>query len=289
MNSMQFSAFKQPYWRWVFLLVFSLLLSSSFSDPRISNAGLFCGNSTGPNGTNFVPVFTTLMQGLLDLINTSHFASYSVSSTPPMYALAQCHQDLSQTDCLQCHATARTRIPRCLPSLSARIFLDGCFLRYDNYSFFQEPVSSSLDNDSCSSNNVTAIGEDNNRRVILFGRNVDYAVGNVTRIALRNGGFGTVEVDGVYALAQCWNSVPTEGCRECLQKAAKGVRGCVPKDEGRGMNAGCYLRYSTTKFYNEGGQTEHDHGKSCHFEDSGCDYCDCFDFFLIFKNILLVS
>ena len=253
------------------MLVFSLLISCSFSDPRISNAGLFCGNSPQANGTNFVPVFTTLMQGLLDLINTSHFASYSVSSTPPMYALTQCHQDLSQTDCLQCYATSRTRVPRCLPSLSARIFLDGCFLRYDNYSFFQEPVSSSLDNYNCSSNNVT-FGEDNNRRVILFGRNVDYAVGNVTRIALRNGGFGTVEVDGVYALAQCWKSVLNEGCRECLQKAEKAVRGCVPKEEGRGMNAGCYLRYSTTKFYNEGGEAEHDKGKSCHFEDSELSY-----------------
>ncbi|XP_022739591.1 cysteine-rich receptor-like protein kinase 42 [Durio zibethinus] len=262
MNPMQFSALKQPYWRWVLLLVFSLLVSSSFSDPRISNSGLFCGNSKPPNGTNFVPNFVKEMQGLLEVINTSHFASYHLNSTPPMYALAQCHQDLSQNDCLLCYAASRTRIPRCLPSVSARIFLDGCFLRYDNYSFFQESVSSSLDNVSCSSNNITMSGEDNNKRVNLFGRNVDYAVGKVTRIALRNGGFGVEQVDGVYALAQCWKSVPAEGCRQCLQKAAKAVRGCVPKKEGRGMNTGCYLRYSTKKFYNEGTEAEHDHGFS---------------------------
>ncbi|XWS40714.1 hypothetical protein CRYUN_Cryun17cG0019100 [Craigia yunnanensis] len=261
MNPILFSASKQPYWRWVFLLVFSSLISSSFSDPRISNAGLFCGNFKQPNGTNFVPNFVKEMQGLSEVISTNHFASYHLNSTPPMYALAQCHQDLSQTDCLLCYAASRTRIPRCLPSVSARIFLDGCFLRYDDYSFFQESVSSSLDNVSCNSNNVTVFGEDN-KRVNFFGRNVDYAVGNVTRIALRNGGFGAVEVDGVYALAQCWKSVPAEGCRECLQKAAKAVRGCVPKEEGRGMNTGCYLRYSTKKFYNEGGEAEHDHGFS---------------------------
>ncbi|XP_022773677.1 cysteine-rich receptor-like protein kinase 42 [Durio zibethinus] len=261
MNPMQFSASRQPYCRWVFLLVFALLISSSFCDPRISNAGLLCGSSNPPNGTNFVPNFVKEMQGLSEVINTNHFASYHLNSTPPMYALAQCHQDLSQTDCLLCYAASRTRIPRCLPSVSARIFLDGCFLRYDNYSFFQESVSSSLDNVSCSSNNVMVFDE-HNKMVNLFDRNVDYAVGNVTRIALRNGGFGAVEVDGVYALAQCWKSVPAEGCSKCLQKAAKAVRGCVPKEEGRGMNNGCYLRYSTKKFYNEGGEAVHDHGLS---------------------------
>ncbi|XVF58028.1 hypothetical protein PTKIN_Ptkin07bG0029400 [Pterospermum kingtungense] len=260
MDLMQFSAMKQPCRRWVFLLVFSLLLSSSFSDPRAINPALFCGNSSLPNGTNFVPVFTELMRGLSEVINTSHFASYNFSSatdsTPPMFALAQCHQDLSQTDCFQCFAISRTRLPRCLPSLSARIFLDGCFLRYDNYSFFQEPVSAAFDNVTCSSNNATLSG------LSLFGRNVDYAVGNVTSIALSNRGFGTVGVNGVYALAQCWQSVLAEGCRQCLQKAATAVRGCAPKEEGRGMNAGCYLRYSTTKFYDEGANAGNDQGSS---------------------------
>ncbi|EOY02466.1 Cysteine-rich RLK 42 [Theobroma cacao] len=255
---MQFSASKQPYWRWVFLLVFPLLLSSSFSDPRISNAGLLCGHSRPPNGTNLIPNFSEAMRGLSQAINNSHFASYHLNSTSPMYVLAQCHQDLSQTDCLLCYAAARTTLPRCLPSVSGRIFLDGCFLRYDNYSFYQESVSSSLDNVSCSPDEATVFDGDS-KRVNLIGRSVDYAVGNMTRIALRNGGFGTVGMNGVYALAQCWKSVPAEGCRECLEKAAKAVRGCVPKEEGRGMNTGCYLRYSTNKFYSKEGEAKHDH------------------------------
>ncbi|OMO59220.1 hypothetical protein CCACVL1_24993 [Corchorus capsularis] len=264
MNPMELSSSEQQqYGRWVLFLVLSLLISISLSDPRISNAGLFCGNIKPPNGSNFVPNFVKQMQGLSQAINNSHFASYHLNATPPIYAMAQCHQDLSQTDCLLCYAASRTTLPRCLTSISARIFLDGCFLRYDNYSFYHESVSSSsLDHFSCSSNEVAVFGEDRKKRVNLFGKSVDYAVGNVTRIALRNGGFGTVGVDGVYALAQCWKSVPNEGCRECLEKAAKAVRQCVPKEEGRGMLIGCYLRYSTKKFYNEMGEAEHDHGFS---------------------------
>ncbi|KAG8481694.1 hypothetical protein CXB51_026573 [Gossypium anomalum] len=258
---MEFSAFKQTYWRWVFLLISSLLVSSTLGDPRITNAGLFCGVSQALNGTNYVPDFTELMKELSDGISNNHFASYRLNSSLPMYGLTQCYEDLKQTDCLLCYAEARTRIPRCLPR-SARIFLDGCFLRYDyNNNFFQEAVSS-VDTVNCSTNNVTMYREVNNRRVNLFETNVEYAVGNVTSIALRKGRFGTVGVDGIYALAQCWESLTPEGCRQCLQNASMSVRRCMPGDEGRALNAGCYLRYSTRKFYNEGGDSADDHGIS---------------------------
>lgn len=66
-------------------------------------------------------------------------------------------------------------------------------------------------------------------------------------------GFSVGEVDGVYALAQCWNTLGNNGCRDCLKNAAKKVRGCLTNNEGRALNAGCYLRYSTRKFFDEGG------------------------------------
>lgn len=90
---------------------------------------------------------------------------------------------------------------------------------------------------------------------------VGYAVGNVSRIAVEKGGggFGAVKVMGVYALAQCWDSVGRDGCDECLEKAGKGVRNCRIKKEGRGLNAGCYLRYSTDKFFSDDGETGDHH------------------------------
>ncbi|KAK8556888.1 hypothetical protein V6N13_064878 [Hibiscus sabdariffa] len=264
---MRFSAFKQSYWRWVFLFVFSFLVPASFSDPRITNAELFCGDPPPSNGTSYVPDFTEVMKQLSEQISNNHFASYHLNSTPPMYGLAQCHEDLEQTDCRLCHAEARTRIPRCLPR-PARIFLDGCFLRYDyNRDFFHESVSPTFDTVNCSSSNVTMASQDNNNnnnnnRMISFGRNVDHAVGNVTSIALTRNGFGVVGLDGVYALAQCWESLTPAECRQCLQKASETVRGCVPKDEGRALNAGCYLRYSTRRFYNNGADSGGHHGYS---------------------------
>jgi hypothetical protein len=65
---------------------------------------------------------------------------------------------------------------------------------------------------------------------VEFVNSVGFAVENVTRTAVKNGGFGLAEVKGssVYALAQCWKTVSSDGCRECLEKAGKAVRGCVP-------------------------------------------------------------
>ncbi|KAF5479636.1 hypothetical protein F2P56_000443 [Juglans regia] len=246
---------------WVFFFfTFFLLFSLSLSDPRISQSGLYCGAFKSPPVTNFIPTFVKEMESLSQLITTKHWGTHFVNFTPPMYGLAQCFQDLSHTDCLLCYAASRTNLPRCLPSISARIYLDGCFLRYDNYSFYHEATNPLIDNVNCSAKNGM-VGDGVAR--FEFVRTVGFVIGNVTRAAVANKGFGLAEVDGVFALAQCWKSVGSEGCRECLEKAGKAVRRCAPRREGRGLNAGCYLRYSTEKFYNDKGEAENGaHGSS---------------------------
>lgn len=92
-----------------------------------------------------------------------------------------------------------------------------------------------------------------------FKEKVDRVVNNVTMKAVLNGGSAVEESERLYAMAECWKTVSRDGCRECLKRAGYGVRGCSPSREGRGLNAGCYLRYSTEKFYN-GSETEDNHG-----------------------------
>ena len=52
----------------------------------------------------------------------------------------------------------------------------------------------------------------------------------------------------VYGLAQCWELVNGSACEGCLANAVYRITSCLPKEEGRVLNAGCYLRYSTEKF-----------------------------------------
>lgn len=103
--------------------------------------------------------------------------------------------------------------------------------------------------DKTACGNVTAGGDRG-----AFAENALALVGNLSSAAPENDGFfvGAVEKGDsrVYGLAQCWENVNKSSCRLCLKAAAKAVSSCVPMAEGRAMNSGCYMRYSTTKFYN---------------------------------------
>ncbi|TKY63227.1 Cysteine-rich receptor protein kinase 42 [Spatholobus suberectus] len=253
---------KNPSWV-LFTIILLSSLSLSLSDPRITEAGLSCGTTKAPLKANYIPNFIKEMESLSQLVTNHNWGTHSENisgSSIPIYGFAQCFHDLSHTDCLLCYAASRTKLPRCLPSVSARIYLDGCFLRYDNYSFYSEDTDPLRDTVNCTSQ--LGVDVDAAQRLELeerVGRVVD-SVANMAVAKGGSGGFAVGEVKGVYALAQCWNTVGSDGCRECLRKAGREVRGCLPKREGRALNAGCYLRYSTQKFYSEEGDAGGENG-----------------------------
>ncbi|KAL4581592.1 hypothetical protein LXL04_006115 [Taraxacum kok-saghyz] len=241
--------------RMVFSLLFFLALSfpTADSDARVTFAsGTLCGTGRATTA-NFIPKFVQSMEGLSSNLNNSnnHFAvtNNTDPGTPPFFALIQCHEDLSRTDCLVCYAVSRTALPICLPTTSGRVFLDGCFLRYDNYSFFQEDVDPATDTKNCSSTLTNTNWNDFRGGFPEFNRSVVDLVENLTQSAVNNSGFGVMELNGVYGLAQCWKSLTTEQCRICMNKAKSEAVSCLPSREGRSMNAGCFFRYSTEKFY----------------------------------------
>ncbi|KAK3032107.1 hypothetical protein RJ639_036321 [Escallonia herrerae] len=254
-TSMHLSASQSQTW----LIIITTLINlfpHSHSDPRISEAGLFCGTTRPPPNTSYIPTFVKEMEYLSQQVTNHQWGQHLVNSTPPIYGLAQCYQDLSPTDCLLCYAASRTRVPRCLPFISARLYFDGCFLRYDHYNFFNETIDPNQDTVNCSS---TSLGMDvNDRGRSELEKNVGVLIGNMTERAVSNDGFAVMEVKGVFGLAQCWKTLSADGCRECLQKAGKGVKGCLPSREGKGLNAGCYMRYSTRKFFNDEARNKED-------------------------------
>ncbi|KAK3439928.1 hypothetical protein EUGRSUZ_B00261 [Eucalyptus grandis] len=229
------------------LALSSLFFSLAASDPRIAEAGLLCGNSTATVDVNFI----TVMKEIFDSIAERRWGKCSIPSPPPpVYGLAQCLGDLTDTDCVLCFAKSGNRIPRCFPYVG-RLYLDGCFLRYDNYNFYNETVDPTHDMLKCSSNSTVPA-----ERVAEFSDRVDRVLRNVLASAVLSKGFavagedGAGGVAGAYALAQCWSTLDAGGCRVCLESATSMARSCAPGEEARAMNAGCFLRYSTTKFYN---------------------------------------
>ncbi|KAJ6431129.1 hypothetical protein OIU84_018594 [Salix udensis] len=127
-----------------------------------------------------------------------------------------------------------------------RLFYDGCYLRYDDYDFFNETLSAQ-------DKTICATGDFSGGNKTVFSANVLDLVKNLSVQAPKNDGFFVGSVDrgnvSVFGLAQCWEFVNGTACETCLTNAASKIGMCAPKDEGRVLNAGCYLRYSTQKFY----------------------------------------
>ncbi|KAK7834320.1 cysteine-rich receptor-like protein kinase 3 [Quercus suber] len=178
--------------------------------------------------------------------------SYTHSSgnnSTEIYAFGECMKDLTKIDCDLCIAQCKTQILRCLPFQRAtrggRLFYDGCYLRYDDYYFFNESLSVQ-DKTVCGAQEFAGNGT-------VFSANVNQLVTNLSVEAPKFDGFSVGSVNNgnvtVYGLAQCWEFVNGTACEDCLANAVSNISSCTPKQEGRVLNTGCYLRYSTEKFY----------------------------------------
>ncbi|TMW91495.1 hypothetical protein EJD97_014279, partial [Solanum chilense] len=133
------------------------------------------------------------------------------------YALASCYQDLPHNDCVQCFLISCSKLPTCLPAVSGRVYLDGCFIRYDYYNFFGEATDSFKDKLNCSSSFGRAVTDSDQLGLGVAAGNL---IENVTKTAIENDGYAVGKLNGIYGLAQCWRTVSKQGCRECLDKAS---------------------------------------------------------------------
>uniref|UniRef100_A0A7N0T5M2 Cysteine-rich receptor-like protein kinase 3 n=1 Tax=Kalanchoe fedtschenkoi TaxID=63787 RepID=A0A7N0T5M2_KALFE len=226
----------------------------SISDPRATQVALICTNRTAPEAerTPFVANFIASLDAVTPLVSARRFAGVvNGSGNATVFTFGECMKDLSQLDCDQCFAQCKTQILRCLPFQrlirGGRLFYDGCYLRYDDYDFFKEAVSP-VDRTVCS--NWTVAGN-----VTVFWESVVGLMTNLSRHAPKNDGFLVGNFTGsgtnltVYGLAQCWERVTGAACNTCLTQAVANISSCAPKEEGRILRAGCYMRYSTKKFY----------------------------------------
>ncbi|XP_014521392.1 cysteine-rich receptor-like protein kinase 2 isoform X1 [Vigna radiata var. radiata] len=232
------------------VLIKLLLLSKTvIAEPRAKTILVTCGHVREHNSTIFVPNFVATMEKISDEMRKTGFGTAVVGTGPDTnYGLAQCYGDLSLLDCVLCYAEARTVLPQCYPYNSGRIFLDGCFMRAENYSFFNEYTGPG---DKAVCGNTT-------KKNSSFQAAAKQAVLRVVQDAPNNKGYarGNVAVAGttnqsVYVLADCWRTLDQRSCKACLENAYISLQGCLPWSEGRVLNTGCFMRYSDTDFLNK--------------------------------------
>lgn len=243
----------------IFLIVLCCLASQSLCDPRATEAALICSNTTAvPSDRQlFISYFLASLDTITPLVSSQRYGVVvSGSGNTTVYTFGECMKDLSKNDCNLCFAQCKTQILRCLPFQrlvrGGRLFYDGCYLRYDDYMFFNESLSL-VDKIVCGKDDF--VGDQS-----LFRNNVVELVKNLSFQGVMNDGFFVGDVHrgnlSVFGLAQCWEFVKGRDCQRCLADSVSKIGSCIPKDEGRVLNSGCYLRYSTQRFYNNTGDVD---------------------------------
>uniref|UniRef100_A0A7N2L984 Cysteine-rich receptor-like protein kinase 2 n=2 Tax=Quercus lobata TaxID=97700 RepID=A0A7N2L984_QUELO len=218
-------------------------------DPRSQTVNLTCGNQMEHNPSVFVPNFVATMENISDQMRASGFGlAVSGSGPDTNYGLAQCYGDLSLTDCVLCYAQARLVLSQCIGFTSGRIYLDGCFMRSDNYSFFQEYTGPG----------DRAICGNTIRKNSTYEESVTQAVSSAVLAAPNQNGSATSPKtvpgavnEAVYVLADCWRTLNANSCKACLENASASILECLPWSEGRALNTGCFMRYSDKDFLNK--------------------------------------
>lgn len=260
---------------WFLLVIVTMVVvfpDSSMGEPRAQTIKFMCGNQLEHNTTLFVPNFVATMENISDQMRVQGWGMAVKGSGPDTnYGLAQCYGDLSRLDCVLCYAEARTVLPQCFPYNGGRIFLDGCFMRAENYSFFHE-YTGSWDHAVCG--NTT-------RKNSAFQDLARRALSQAVLGAPNNNGSARVELQvsgasnaSAYVLADCWKTLDVNSCRTCLENASNSILGCLPWSEGRALNTGCFMRYSDINFLNPIPRGSSSRGKiSLLYSSSMCSCC----------------
>lgn len=201
--------------------------------------------------------FNSSFDRVKEQILHSHWGAANVSaspaaSSPEVDMYGQCFKDAKQAGCSHCFQRA-AQLSACLPSASAAIFFDGCFLRYTlggggAWARVGDHASCAGPFTGDDSGGASMRGE--------FGKKVRSAMELLTQAVVSGAGFGVLldrgGVKDIYALGQCWNHVTSEACRRCVDAAgARLYQDCGRPGAtgGRAMFENCFVRYATYKFF----------------------------------------
>ncbi|XP_065636770.1 cysteine-rich receptor-like protein kinase 2 isoform X3 [Quercus suber] len=238
----------------------SLLLQTATGDPRTQMVQITCGHQLVQNSSVSATNFVYTMENISQRMQGSGFGVAVTGSGPDTnYGLGQCYGDLSLPDCELCYAEARTALPQCFPHTSGRIYFDGCFLRFENYSFFEEYTGPG---DSSVCGNTT-------RKNSTFEESVKKALSSTVVAAPHQKGHAIAQEavpgavnESAYALADCWRTLNASSCEVCLENASASILECLPWSEGRVLNTGCFMRYSDKDFLNKELGTQSSKGRT---------------------------
>lgn len=230
------------------LVVASAWVPITFADPQATLLNQGCSQYNATPASAFIAALNSTFASLRANLSAASSVGFATAAEPraaaPAFAMAQCRPYVAGRDCVACFDAAAAGLrATCVAGRAAnggRAILDGCMLRYESAAFFDQstlPGNTQL----CNGSAVQAGGFADAARALVA--DLAAAVPRVPGLA------AAAASGGVYAAAQCVETVGEAGCAQCLNVAVGNIDGCPPNSDGRAVDAGCFMRYSDRSFF----------------------------------------
>lgn len=239
------------------LLIVTILRVSS-GEPVTSTVWDECGK-TGQytNGSAFQRNLNLVLDSLVGNVyfsgfNTSFVVDEGQTSNGTVYGLVQCRGDLDSAHCAQCASMAKEKLVQGCRHTSGFIQLEGCFLRYANYYFYNDYIDSSQKKSI-----VVLCSRMNNSQPEQFTNAVRALLSNLTTKAAQDPQLFAADsvsapssMEYIYSIAQCWRDLSPKSCGFCLNSALEKILACQTGALGAQFGSkNCYLRYEVYGFF----------------------------------------
>lgn len=224
-------------------ILLSLIASSILTCPANSATESFiyggCSRVKYAPGTPYESNVNSLLTFLVNSALSASFNEFkaSVPGSGPadiVYGLLQCRGDLSRSECRGCVANAVGQLGTiCVDSMGGTLQLDGCFIKYDNVSFF-----GTEDKSEAMKRCGPSVGIDSNgltRRDALL----DFLAGSGGQY------FRLGDSGNFHGVAQCVQDLSTDECQNCLSDATGRLKSeCASSTWGDAFLGKCYARFT---------------------------------------------
>jgi hypothetical protein len=196
-----------------------------------------------------------VLDSLVGNVSPSGFNTTSVdegqNSNSTVYGLVQCRGDLGSADCKDCAATAKAKLVQDCYNTSGFINLNGCFLRYDSFNFYNDS-SDSTRNVVCSKGNASNPEQFTNDAEARLANTSNRAAESPKLFAADSLYDDNSPSYKIYSTAQCNRDMSRHSCNECLADGLSWIiEWCKTGAIGaRFLISNCELRFETYPFFN---------------------------------------
>ncbi|KAL7614332.1 hypothetical protein Lser_V15G06984 [Lactuca serriola] len=246
-------------WRLACLMVVMMFLSmakpvtsQTSSDRNSTLMRYYCSQYFGMNETYFYQNLNTTLSSLRRQLSVNR-VRYALARTllngESVWGLASCRGYVSNTNCVACFDYAVSQLRVCGRGNGAHAFYNDCDVRYENNNFYADANIRA---------GIVICGNITSPQQTEFRKTVEGLISDLRTATPRTSDFYAASTRAlpdrsgtVYGIAQCNQNLSQSVCEDCLNSRYSSLDDCLPNTNGRAIDNGCFMRYSSTPFFGQ--------------------------------------